>query len=77
MTINQLFRELQRLKLDGCGEFEVMIKDFTDEPPVAEPIGSVKVLKTEKRVLIQSLTVEQMLANDRKMLQKQAKVSKW
>ena len=62
MTINQLFRELQKLKLDGCGEFQVMITDLTDEPPVPQAIGSVKILKNIKKVYIQSLTLDEIVS---------------
>jgi hypothetical protein len=69
MTVNQLFRELQKLKLDGCGEYQVMISDLTDEPPVPQQIGSVKILKNIKRVFLQSITLEQIVANAMKKQQ--------
>lgn len=62
MTVNQLFRELQKLKLDGCGEYQVMISDLTDEPPVPQQIGSVKILKNVKRVFFQSMTLDEIIS---------------
>lgn len=76
MTVNQLFREFQKLKLDMCGDFEVELKDLTDEPPVPQKIGSVKILKKEKRVILQSLTLNQVVVNTSKTKQKVAKGSK-
>jgi len=67
MTINQLFRELQKLKLDGCGEYGVMISDFTwKKNPVPQPIGSVKILKNVKKVFLQSIDVEEKIAKAKK-----------
>lgn len=75
MTVNQLYRELQKLKLDMCGDYEVELNDLTDEPPVPQKIGSVKILKREKRVILQSLTLNQVVANVNKTKQKEAKAS--
>ena len=62
MTVNQLFRECQKLKLQGYGEFDVMLTDLTDEPPVPQPIASVKILKNVKRVFLQSITLDELVA---------------
>lgn len=69
MTVNQLFRELQRLKLDGCGEFNIMICDQTDDRPVPQSIGSVKILRKIKRVFLNSLTLDEIVANASKTKQ--------
>lgn len=62
MTVNQLFRMLQKEKLEGHGEYTVMVSDLTDEPPVPQEVGSVKILKNEKRVAIQSLTLNEIVS---------------
>lgn len=72
MTVNQLFRELQKLKLDGCGEFTIMINDLTDEPPVPENIASVKILRNVKRVFLNSFTIDEIVANASKSKQTEA-----
>lgn len=61
MTVNQLFRELQKLKLDGCGEYEVLMTDFTNDPPVPEPLKRVKVREIQKRVFLESITVQDLV----------------
>jgi hypothetical protein len=70
MTVNQLYRELQKLKLDLCGDYEVMITDFTDEPPVPQQLKDVKVLKSLKKVFLQSVSLEDIVANVNKEKQK-------
>ena len=76
MTVDQLLRECQKLKLNGCGDFTVMLSDLTDEPPVPQSIGSVKILKNCKKVFLQSETVNEMVARVNKMKQDLANGSK-
>lgn len=76
MTVEQLFRECQKLKLQGYGDFKVYITDFTDEPPVPEPLKSVKVRESLKKVFLQSITLQELVANSHKEKQMQANDSK-
>lgn len=72
MTVNELFHELQKLKLDGHGEDVVLICDMTNEPPVPEVLDHVKVLKNIKKVFLYGETVEQMVAELSKRKQNKA-----
>ena len=75
MSVNQLFRELQKLKLDGHGDDTVLICDMTDELPVPEVLDHVKVLETINKVFLYGESVEQMLAKASKRKQMVANAS--
>ena len=62
MTVNGLFRELQKLKLDGHGDDTVLICDMTEEPPVPEILDHVKRYEKSGTVVLYGETVQQMLA---------------
>ena len=76
MTVDQLLRECQKLKLQGYGDFDIMLSDLTDEPPVPQPIGSVKILKNIKKVFLQSITIDELVASVNKNKQMEVNDSK-
>lgn len=78
MTVNQLFRELQKLKLDGHGEDLVLICDMTDEPPVPQVFDHAECLDHVNAVVLYSETVKQMIAklNKAKQLEQMLAIAK-
>lgn len=74
MTVDELFRQLQILKLDGYGEADVMLSDRTNEPVVPQRLRSVKKLNSKRRIFLESVSVDDIIreANDSLMKQKEA-----
>lgn len=67
---------LQKEKLEGHGEYTVMVSDLTDEPPVPVEFGSLKISENQKEVVIQSITLQQLMAKLRNRFQTAPKFGK-
>ena len=74
--MNQLFRMLQKEKLEGHGEYTVMVSDLTDEPPVPVEFGSLKISENQKEVVLQSITLDQLMTKLRNRFQTAPKLGK-
>ena len=72
MTVDQLFRKLQKLKMDGHGEDEVLICDMTEEPPVPEVLDQVNAYGQMRKVFLFSETAQQVVTRINKLKQSQA-----
>ena len=72
MTVDGLFRELQKLKLDGHGDKTVLICDMTNMPPYPAILDHVRYVEKSDKVILHGESVEQMIATLNKNKQNKA-----